>query len=659
MKYYKLTIIISCIFLFTCTTTNGKKSLTPLEKLRNEMLGKEYFYVEEKVFINNIDLYEVYILTEIVINNDENRYIFTFSNINSFGEILTYSPKIEQSGEINNSLFRNRHDVNYRKYKYRGDLERDMNLGEEGIIRAGLYNMHNSRTWYLQLIEDKDELNRQIEEKRRFLADHKANDLIFFSDHLDSAINIYRNSMVGFTGKDLNYISNNIILLIQPGEMNIYQGKNRNTYVLEREYSTWHQGIMTKDVVQFVVEDNLGLITNSGSTLIQRNNILIKSIGTSNITLRNGNIVSRVLFATINFIERKDFNIKVEGDGVIIVKYEGNSRYVSIPERINGLPVTGIGQGAFYNKKLLSVNIPRYVTFIGDQAFSMNELSSLILPTDIRAIGEEAFMSNRIQRLIIPNGIKEISINAFRDNRLTEIIIPNSVTNIGAWAFSDNRLTNITIPNSVTTIGDVAFGDNPINIAFIPASVTLIEGNPFAYSRTIKEINVDSNNLKYKSIDGIVFTKDGATIIAFPSGKSNRYTIPSTVNRIENSAFRNCSLEEIIIPESVTYIGDLAFCENEIETIVISSNVNYIGTSSFSENKLTSITILSNLIKNISISTFSSWQNNLMEIVIPANISLEISEWGECFTEEFDKFYMNSGRRAGTYRLINGKWILN
>ena len=97
----------------------------------------------------------------------------------------------------------------------------------------------------------------------------------------------------------------------------------------------------------------------------------------------------------------------------------------------------------------------------------------------------------------------------------------------------------------------------------IPAEVDGLPVTEFSLGPCwiFQEFSVAEENTTFQSIDGVLFTKDGKTLVKFPNGsKKAEYTVPNGVERIENGAFCRCwNLKSVVIPSSVTSIGKNAF----------------------------------------------------------------------------------------------------
>ena len=150
---------------------------------------------------------------------------------------------------------------------------------------------------------------------------------------------------------------------------------------------------------------------------------------------------------------------------------------------------------------------------------------------------------------------------------VTKVIIPKAIRSVEVKAIGDNAfsgcgLTSITIPNSVTSIGDGAFSE--------------CDG--------LISINVDRDNSKYTSLDGVLFNKLKTNLVQYPIGNNRtNYTIPDGVTNIGNSAFKACyKLININIPSSVISIEYGAFwgCDS-LTSITIPNGVTSIGDEAF------------------------------------------------------------------------------
>ena len=165
----------------------------------------------------------------------------------------------------------------------------------------------------------------------------------------------------------------------------------------------------------------------------------------------------------------------------------------------------------------------------------------------------------------------------------TEVSIPSTiegkpVTSIGADAFSEcGSLREITIHAGVTSIGDDT-------ISFtMSGNVISIGVGAFSGCSSLNEIRVASGNPEFCSVDGVLFSKNGKEIRAYPGGRTGAYTIPAGVTSIGKSAFCGCSsLSGITIPAGVTTIGFNAFgvCSS-LREIMIPAGVTTIGGHAF------------------------------------------------------------------------------
>ena len=248
---------------------------------------------------------------------------------------------------------------------------------------------------------------------------------------------------------------------------------------------------------------------------------------------------------------------------VTITGYTGPGGAITIPSVIDGLPVTEIGNSVFFNRSDLTGNlvIPQGVTTIGGLAFSQCSglTGDLVIPEGVTSIGNYAFedCSGLDGTLTLPSTLETIGDYAFGScSGLTgNLVIPEGVTSIGNYAFYDcNKLNGaLTFPSTLETIGDHAFRycSGLTGNLVIPEGVTSIGDYAFFYCFGLTGITVESGNLYYSSVDGMLLSKDGTVLIQCPGGKTGSLVIPEGVTSIGDYAFSWC-----YGLSSVTFMGD-------------------------------------------------------------------------------------------------------
>lgn len=318
----------------------------------------------------------------------------------------------------------------------------------------------------------------------------------------------------------------------------------------------------------------------------------------------------------VELIDSVGLDYEVNDDGVsctIIGIGSCTDTHLVIPEKIDGLTVTGIGEEAFMEgaEFVEKITLPNTVTYIGGYALAGTLIKEIRLPKSFQLfdLGESdepsasallapfleniyidpqhedykseggilwnkemteilAYPIGRVDsEYIIPDGITAIGDGAFAYcTNLTKVVLPDGLKKIDSYAFyyCDN-LREINLPESINEIGSYAFEYCDVKTITIPEGVTRIEEHTFMYSL-------------------------------------ENVTLPSTLVYIGEHAFHHTKIKEIVLPEGLITIEGWAFClPNNLEKVTIPSTVEYIGKMSFA-----STGVLTTIIYNGSIADWNS-----------------------------------------------------
>ena len=220
-------------------------------------------------------------------------------------------------------------------------------------------------------------------------------------------------------------------------------------------------------------------------------------------------------FAQFSFVTNSDNTIVITG-------YTGPAGEVTIPDTINGYPVTSIGASAFQGKTgVTRVSVSGSVTNIGNFAFqSCSGLTNVILGSNVLNLGRSAFQS------------------CFK---IRNVVIPDAATNVGDLAFqSCSGLTNVTIGTNVLTIGNSAFkGCSGLTNISIGRSVLHIGSAAFVGCSNLTAFTVNDANPAFSTVAGVLFDKDQTILIGFPGAGPAVMLYQTALPRLENGRFRN------------------------------------------------------------------------------------------------------------------------
>ena len=117
----------------------------------------------------------------------------------------------------------------------------------------------------------------------------------------------------------------------------------------------------------------------------------------------------------------------------------------------------------------------------------------------------------------------------------------------------------------------------------IPDSVLSVGPGTFNNTPHLTTIEVSESHPTMRSIDGVLFSKGGGMLLAYPQAKENAvYCVPEGTRKIGNYSFHAHfnfpSVEKVILPNSVRSIGRYAFADCvDLKKIELPDELDLIG----------------------------------------------------------------------------------
>ena len=245
---------------------------------------------------------------------------------------------------------------------------------------------------------------------------------------------------------------------------------------------------------------------------------------------------------------------KNEDGGITIKKYIAFDTNVVIPEKIDGVSVTCLGELSFsgaYN--LERISMPDTVTVIETAAFRhLENLTAVDLSDSLETLGAGAFEGcSSLVEIELPESLSQLKAAAFKEcTALKKINIPKSVKVLRDQTFARSGIESVTFENGVEIIEMNAFAATKLKSVVLPSSVKSIGMNSFASCANLENITFNEG---LKTIADFAFTINSAL---------TEITIPSTVTDISELAFEQCKgLKSVkfegAAPLNYKYDGDI------------------------------------------------------------------------------------------------------
>ena len=287
----------------------------------------------------------------------------------------------------------------------------------------------------------------------------------------------------------------------------------------------------------------------------------------------------------ISVVKAAESNVAAEykiGDNVTATLYEDNTLIVTGTGEIYNYEydiITNKGNSPFFGMKINKILIKDGVTSVGNFVFNnVKNLNEIEVAGTVKQIGEGAFQNTQVEKVVLHEGIEYIGCSAFwHDRYMNDLTLPSTIKKIDMMAFyCCESLTEIILPEQLEEIGESAFGGivnvkeitMPKNVKkisdFLSSCGNAVDNNQYILSN----IYVDADNQYFKSMDGVLYTKNGKRMLIYPMGRTDEcVAVPDGVEEIGNVdrsgavfyTFENRHIKKIILPDTITSIGEFVF----------------------------------------------------------------------------------------------------
>ncbi len=208
-----------------------------------------------------------------------------------------------------------------------------------------------------------------------------------------------------------------------------------------------------------------------------------------------------------------------------------------------------------YGGQIRTVAVESGITSIGAYAFANTFVDTLNISDTVRKIDKTALY----------NCPKLTSINLDVNNRVflckDASLLSKDGTKLYAVALA--RYANTyTVPDTVTAIeGYKIFRGSSIKEVVISKALYSIDPMAFADAEKLEKFTVNTRNVAFTALDGVLYTKNMNALVCYPMAKAGDvYAVPDGVTVIREGAFAyNTKVKDLTLPYTLIRIDSNAF----------------------------------------------------------------------------------------------------
>lgn len=261
---------------------------------------------------------------------------------------------------------------------------------------------------------------------------------------------------------------------------------------------------------------------------------------------------------------------------------------------------------------------------VASGAFTGSTVTSAFIPDSVKAINTAFAGNDSIKTVSIGSGVEILPFGCFAGcDALATVTLSEGVKRIEKRAFAECiALQTINLPETLEYLDEGAFYECA-SLATLKLPASLGEYDLFKFrSMTNITLTFAEDHPYYSESNGIVYNADKTELIYVPVKVAGKVTIPATVKKIGENAFKDCvNITEMVFGSGLETIGANAFegCTG-LKDLTFSD-----GITAIEENAFKGCTGITEITFGKGLATIGDYAfqdcTGLKSIVIPENIT--------------------------------------